>query len=55
MSQIPQDQIPQNQIQVSEMADNDANIHVTAILASSLEEKPIIKDIQVKDEGTQIT
>jgi len=55
MSQIPQDQIPQNQIQVSEMDENDANIHVTAILTSSLEEKPIIKDIQVKDEGTQIT
>ena len=55
MSQIPQDQIPQNQIQVNEMAENDANIHVTAILTSSLEEKPIIKDIQVKDEGTQIT
>lgn len=57
MSQIPQDQIPQNQIQVqvSEIDENDANIHVTAILTSSLEEKPIIKDIQVKDEGTQIT
>lgn len=55
ISQIPQDQIPQNQIQVSEIDENDANIHVTAILTSSLEEKPIIKDIQVKDEGTQIT
>lgn len=53
--QIPQDQIPHNQIQVGEIDENDANIHVTAILTSSLEEKPIIKDIQVKDEGTQIT
>ena len=54
-SEIAGNQMPENEIPVDQINENDPNIHVTAILTSSLEEKPVLKDIKVKDEGTQIT